>query len=394
MDEAFETRRDADIDLVRLAGNLLVVVMHAFAAYQYCTRDTFEFRFWQFTCTALSAAVMPAFFLISGYLFFRHLTERLWLRKIRDRFRRLVVPMVLWNLVFVAFYLSLSFFVPRLSARVASFGLSTWQGILGKTVGLMTAPIDIPLWYLRALFVFMLFAPIPLACWTARCSRRLRAVLVALPYALVVVYYAVTCRHGAGFALQFTYPAYALAAFLIGGHLGLRGRNLVLFLSRRWLWPFAVLGAAGMGYWFVHHWWAYTPLRDLAFLAAMPTLFLCLPLLRRIFPGGPVTVYLQRASFFLYCGHFLFCSVVLHLAAPFLPQAFPGKFSLLVGVFTVLGVFGTFLVLVCWWRFVTPRVGLTSREWIPTRAPFFGIIRRPKGEIPKSTTGAKKNGQL
>jgi hypothetical protein len=47
---------------------------------------------------------------------------------------------------------------------------------------------------------------------------------------------------------------------------------------------------------------------------------------------------LKEMSFFAYAGHFLFCSMILHLLAPYLKGYWHGKFSLLIIVFFACGV--------------------------------------------------------
>jgi len=329
--------RNRDLDLIRLAANFLVVLIHAYAAFQYCVRGTFEFVFWQFTCHSIASASMPALFCISGYLMFRNLTGENWLSKIRSRVKRLLVPFVVWNLSFAVFYLVLSSCVPRLNSRVVAFGLTTVGGFLSKTISFVSAPIDTPLWYLRTVFAFALLSPAFMLCWPkgSRCGARKS--LASVPYLLVAVYYIMTWKCVSLRTFSEAYPPYALMSFVLGGHIAVKALNPCEVLSRRCLWPFAIVGTVALGLIFVDRWWDYSPLREVAKIGVLPLLFLCLPLLRRIFRNEKIYRFLQEGSFFLYGGHFLFCSILLHVLAPLLPGQFCGKFTLLVILFSVPG---------------------------------------------------------
>ena len=58
----------------------------------------------------LVKVVVPVFFMISGYLFFRNYTPADFLKKLRTRLRSLLVPYLLWNAIFAAaWYLAIKF---------------------------------------------------------------------------------------------------------------------------------------------------------------------------------------------------------------------------------------------------------------------------------------------
>lgn len=322
--------RNQTFDDIRLTANYLVVLIHSFAAFQYCDRTLFEFKFWQFVSHSVGSVAMPALFFLSGYLMFQGLPEASWRNKLVRRVKRLVIPYLTWNVFFVVFYLSLAMAVPRLAARVDQFGLRTFAGAVSKVVSFMVPPIDTPLWYMRTIFVYALLSPLLLIL--------LKTLKGIGAYALVVVCLVVSNFY----SLQFAYPAYSLFAFVVGAHFAVLAKDpLAVWSKYRVVFLLvSVAGMMGLGWLFVDRWWAYSVWRDIAHVAALPSLLLLVPALKSVFRMIPKPVYdfLQRSSFFLYCSHFLFCSMLLHLVAPFLSGIGGGKFTLLVAIFIGGGI--------------------------------------------------------
>ncbi len=120
------------------------------------------------------------FFCISGYLFARNansLTEVF--AKQRKRIRTLLVPYVLWNVIFVLWYVALEY-VPGVSRFNNSAGLL--DGYLGVPIwkclyNLLIAPAAFQLWFLRDLLVMLVFTP--LLWWVAK-KQWMVALVVAL----------------------------------------------------------------------------------------------------------------------------------------------------------------------------------------------------------------------
>ena len=59
--------RNSKIDVVRCVSNYLIVLLHAWAAFQYVSWDGFEFVAWTVICSHLSWLAIPTFFMISGF---------------------------------------------------------------------------------------------------------------------------------------------------------------------------------------------------------------------------------------------------------------------------------------------------------------------------------------
>lgn len=324
--------RSCELDVVRCVANYLIVLLHGWAAFQYVANDTVEFYGWTFVCSHLSWLAIPSFFMISGYLLFRGFSLRVWPNKMNRRIRRLAVPYLAWNLLFVAFYLTMAHFVPRLGQRVATFGLDSFAGAFSKILSLTVGPIDGPLWFLRVLFLFAVASPI---LWCALRARKGIPVLV-----LSVAWCVGESALGLTKALHLTAPAYALVCFLLGGVIAENGRDLVDVIGRRWkTWLAIGLAACVVR--------AVLIMKEIP-AGAIISLLACLeaPVLiaavSRVNVGRIVEnrlyITLREMSFFAYAGHFLFCSMWLHTLAPFFPGHWTGKFTILILVFVICGV--------------------------------------------------------
>ncbi len=125
---------------------------------------------------------VPAFFLISGYLFFINLEKwdkSIWIGKMKRRFHTLFIPYILWNLVGIA-YVCITPYVGVVTENPESL-LSVFQdrgwlrmfwdsnriieqwnppgvNILGVTMH-NGMPANGPLWFIRDLLVVNLFSP-------------------------------------------------------------------------------------------------------------------------------------------------------------------------------------------------------------------------------------------
>lgn len=132
----------------------------------------------------MARVAVPAFYIISGYLFFLktpQLTLKIIKQKEQKRFHTLVIPYIFWNLIIVLTFCALQI----LKLRYSYYNLKSiidscytymeengWLNIfwnwkswdIGKTwLGTsttMTSPINFPLWYLRDLIVISALSPL------------------------------------------------------------------------------------------------------------------------------------------------------------------------------------------------------------------------------------------
>lgn len=328
-------KRDQRLDVARCFMNYMIVLLHAWAAFQYVPNRGLEFVSWTFICSHLCWMAIPAFFLISGYLLFSNYDLSKWPAKMRNRMKRLAIPYIVWNLTFVVAYLLMGKVVPRIGTRVETFGIDTVSGAFSKVLSLTVSPIDGPLWFIRSVFLFALVSP--LIYLLLKPLKGKFALVVCLIWCILE-----PCL-GLGDAMHMIAPAYAMLCFVVGGALAINGKDIVLgFKNKVWL----LLGGIAC------------VIRAVLFLrfqqdsvipisvAIQALSVLEAPALVCLFANidiSPLTknkayLFLKEMSFFAYAGHFLFCSSVLHILAPKLAFMTVGKFSVLICIFFFGGI--------------------------------------------------------
>jgi len=112
--------------------------------------------------SGMCASAVPMFFCISGFLFFLGVNNvNDIFKKMRRRVKTLVVPYVLWNLIFVMWYVVLAL-LPSVSSYVNSdiLGRISVSNIGDTFFFLFIEPAGFHLWFLRDLIVFVAFTPI------------------------------------------------------------------------------------------------------------------------------------------------------------------------------------------------------------------------------------------
>lgn len=329
--------RAREFDLFRCAANYMIVLLHAWgAACQYCDQSSFESMTCAFFADKCCNVALAALFLISGHLLFRNYYDMsAWTRKMGNRMRRLFVPYVCWNLVFVSFYLAVGRLFPRVGQRVSGFGLDTFTGAVSKILHPFVQPIDVPLWFVRTIFVFALVSPV---MWVA--LRRKRGRWIGLW--AVTAYFLATDL----FRLLPGVPGYsgtALFLFYLGGLLMVCGRTIRdVFESRWWIVP----GVVGLGLDLCDILGLGSPVAiSVRNVLKMPLFFW---LAGKAFVRWEGTFsgrwfgWVNRSAFFVYAGHFLFCSVWIHTLGSSLSFLTQGKAVALVVLFCVPGLATTF----------------------------------------------------
>lgn len=106
---------------------------------------------------AICVIAVPGFFMISGYLFFRALTRQNLFDKIKRRLKSLLIPYIIWNILYFLFYFCVSN-LPILSRYMneehySIFNLSTLVSVFSLY------PADSPLWFVNRLILLLLLSP-------------------------------------------------------------------------------------------------------------------------------------------------------------------------------------------------------------------------------------------
>ncbi len=114
---------------------------------------------------------VPMFFFISGFLFFyrsSNFTLKTYREKLRKRFKTLLVPYVIWNILTLLFFFLGEILFPGLSSgrnklildyTILDFLSCFWDTSLIDSIR-FSLPIYTPFWYIRDLMVVVLFTPL------------------------------------------------------------------------------------------------------------------------------------------------------------------------------------------------------------------------------------------
>lgn len=194
--------------------------------------NTYEFLKLLVSQTLVKVAV-PVFFIMSGFLFFANVDKwdvTTYKKKVLRRIKTLLIPYLIWNLL--------------MAVKLKTFSMSMFWAFwnpAGKQIDwfgheqLMTAPANMPLWFLRDLMVASLLTPIIYIL-----VKRLGYWLMAM---LTVLYLSGVCAFIPGLS------AYAVYFFTLGTFLSIRKIDLVE-IFKRFEWPAyglsVILGVAMM----------------------------------------------------------------------------------------------------------------------------------------------------
>ena len=140
-------------------GGVIMIPSGSFPAF-----DTFEYILRQ----CLAELAVPTFFLISGFLFFYKtdsFTVEKYKYKLKKRFHSLLIPYIVWNLIYMVYVLVVQTIVPSITSpdrkmildySIIDFVDSFWH-YDGVTYG---GPIYGPLWFIRDLIVIDILSPL------------------------------------------------------------------------------------------------------------------------------------------------------------------------------------------------------------------------------------------
>jgi surface polysaccharide O-acyltransferase-like enzyme len=113
----------------------------------------------------LSRVVVPLFFFISGFLFFRNIdafTKRDYLRKLKSRGKTLLIPYLFWNITTFLIHYTAQY-IPALDGmrfrHRAGYDLQDLPEALWGS-GDFPHPIVYPFWFIRDLMVIVLLTPV------------------------------------------------------------------------------------------------------------------------------------------------------------------------------------------------------------------------------------------
>ena len=103
---------------------------------------------------------VPSFFTVAGYLLSQHMIHSVnwWGKEIGKRFKTLLIPYILWNLMFFVFVRSINVISNLSATRTWNYGLDFSLECMFQS--LFIDPILYPSWFIRMLFVLVVLSPI------------------------------------------------------------------------------------------------------------------------------------------------------------------------------------------------------------------------------------------
>lgn len=194
----------------------MVVAIHLSYDQSLCGGLLFEALFRGFP-----RAAVPFFFIASGFFLFGKLAENKdeggYLLEVKKRVRSLLLPYLLWSVVWFVFLVILIVVCNyRKGDGLWATGPKGWENLQWLGLDFSSPPALGPLWYIRTLMIFVLISPVLM-----RIVIRIgRAFLVCL-YLLTLLY----AYNGFGLELgilEWTFPVYSLFYFSLGGFLQCR----------------------------------------------------------------------------------------------------------------------------------------------------------------------------
>lgn len=300
---------------------LLVVPIHLYAdwspAAEVCRL---------FLGESLCRIAVPFFFIAAGFFLGGHIGERRWWpREAKKRVRSLLVPYLIWNVLF---------FLYLLASRFAK-GLPPGDGgvSLPSILGIGTLYFY-PLWFLRALLFFVLVSWA--LAWPIKRGRRSGILLLAglfafhccarAAYSLGVGGEAVAFFGRGGGGVSFGLFCFALGMFL-------RRQPLSLRLSRGQAAALALTAfvVCALRAWLLCEGVAVTACSRLSALS----IFVTLAGVWAILPARPWPRWLTGSAFPIYLLHLFFNETLTSLIPWLAPEAFPGSVANYLGVWAL-----------------------------------------------------------
>ena len=237
--EKVKSIRSQVLDLLRFPLAIIIVTDHVFCFTSLTVRgttyDLSEYDIYMSICAFIKAFFyghsVPIYFFIAGYVFFLgiNLDTPTYIRKLKNRFRSLLVPYVVWNTLAIIMKLlqylpCLHSFFPNcnyhdLNLNIGSILSCLWadNGELFNIEQPIAAfdPIDFPLWFVRNLIIIVVLTPLINFCY--------KKFGFALPTISGILWF--VCPNLLG---EFTYRYItAIFFFSLGGFFSFRGYDMI-----------------------------------------------------------------------------------------------------------------------------------------------------------------------
>ena len=237
-------KRIESLDFLKAFLVLVVLVVHycGTVCFEDVSRENNPALFWFTSILSgfFRGQSVPIYFFISGYLFFFNgkfsMVE--YYRKLRRRIKSLLVPYIIWNtlsiillvIVLLSPFVSMMKYGEEVNLSIGNILSCFWiydGGFAGVNIPTSSAPINMPLWYIRDLIVMVLLSPA--IYWLLKKI----GIIFLLLMCIVWIYFSIE-------TVKVYVPRDALFFFSFGAYFSIKGKDMIGIFSR-FLKPSAIL---------------------------------------------------------------------------------------------------------------------------------------------------------
>ena len=164
LNNTYSQRLSAAIMWLRFPLIFLIILLHCYSVVRFDEPRILYFKVIYPFSLWLGETGVPAFFFISGYLFF--VSKKSYGKKLKTRFHTLLIPYLLWNLILLSIYIILyAIGYPQNinSKSILDFSIIDYLRLFwdrGSYDEGNFVPLLCPLWYIRNLIIMSIFSPL------------------------------------------------------------------------------------------------------------------------------------------------------------------------------------------------------------------------------------------
>ena len=282
------------IETLRFPLILLIICLHCYTSTSAVTRGhDIYFRLIYPVSLWMGETGVPAFFFISGLLFFY--SKKTFLQKIKSRFHTLLIPYLFFNALILCGYLCLMHFgksIIILGKDLAEYTLidyirAFWdRGVWNHGNG---SPMLCPLWYIRNLMILVIISPI--IFYIVKYTKLLFPVFFGLLW---------INSHDSAYTFQ------SLTMFSLGAYFSICDKNPIeVFDKYKRLFVSAFLFLAFMD--FLHLFVSVPFALPFHRLSLVANTFFCISFLGEfLYRHHLYSSFLSKSAFFVFCIHYPF----------------------------------------------------------------------------------------
>jgi peptidoglycan/LPS O-acetylase OafA/YrhL len=154
------------LNLIRFPLIAGVLVSHAYSKEAGLIPTSYAANFIRdYLSGGLAQVVIPAFFLMSGFLFFYAMkwSRNEYLRKCKSRIKTLIIPFIFWNIlwfIIIAITQNIPFTAQFYAGGIPHITQSSPYDIFNLLIGIDRHPIVFQFWYIRDLVILVALTPV------------------------------------------------------------------------------------------------------------------------------------------------------------------------------------------------------------------------------------------